>query len=197
MSGYGGIVISGNGGGGSSTPAKLFPGDVAISNKTSTTAPSNGSGGAIPSNAAGYLHASIGGTEVKIPYFPVSTTTATPASQSSGFNATQLQGVNISSTAPAAGQVLQATNATNAAWATLGTLLLPATGLRLQYGTVVGSGSGYGVSFPVAFSGTPAVVLGNNTGSCDIHTGSISDSGFALDFSSGSQTVCWVAIGPS
>ncbi len=196
MSGYGGIVISGNGGGGNSTPAKLSPGDVAISNKTSATAPFNGSGGAVPPNAAGYLHASIGGTEVKIPYFPASKTPA-PASESSGFNATQLQGVNISSTAPTAGQVLQATDAKDAAWATLNTLVLPATGLRLQYGAAVGSGSNYSVSFPVAFSATPAVVLGNNTGSCDIHTGSISDSGFALDFSSGSQTVCWVAIGPS
>jgi len=109
-------------------------------------------------------------------------------------NANEVAGVTVSGT-PAAGSVLQATSTSAASWAA--GLVLPSSGLRIQFGTATGSGTNQPFSFPIAFSGAPVVVLGNQTGSADIHTGSISTSGFALDFSSGSQSVCWIAIGPA
>lgn len=109
-------------------------------------------------------------------------------------NANKLAGIAVSGT-PAAGSVLQATSPTAASWAS--GLVLPSAGLRIQFGTATGSGTNQPFSFPVAFSGAPVVVLGNQTGSADIHTGSIGTSGFSLDFSSGGQSVCWIAIGPA
>lgn len=108
------------------------------------------------------------------------------------INANQLAGIVVTGT-PAAGSILQATSSSAASWAA--GLVLPSSGLRIQFGTATGSGTNQPFSFPVAFSSAPIVVLGNQTGSADIHTGSITSSGFALDFSSGGQSVCWLAIG--
>jgi hypothetical protein len=112
------------------------------------------------------------------------------------IEANEVSGVTVSGT-PSSGQVLTATSSSAADWQTFSGLTLPSSGLRLQFGTATGSGSNQPVSFPVAFSGTPKVLLGNYTGSADIHTGSTSSSGFALDYSSGSQQVDWLAIGPA
>lgn len=109
-------------------------------------------------------------------------------------NANELAGVVVSGT-PAAGSLLQATSPTAASWGS--GLLLPSSGLRIQFGTAIGSGSAQPFTFPVAFSAAPVILLGNNSGSADITTSSISASGFSLDFSSGSQHVCWLAIGPA
>lgn len=73
-------------------------------------------------------------------------------------------------------------------------LVLPNGGpWRLQWGGPVGAGT---TTFPIAFSGTPAVTLGNIGGSVDMNAGSITSTGFALSVSSGS-TAYWIAIGPA
>lgn len=107
------------------------------------------------------------------------------------INANEVEGITVTGT-PAAGNVLTATSSSAATWGN-GGFILPSAGLRLQFGGPVGAGT---TNFPVAFSSTPAVVLGNITGSVNMNSGSITATGFALSVSSGS-TAYWIAIGPA
>lgn len=74
------------------------------------------------------------------------------------------------------------------------TFLLPPGGpWRIQWGGPVGAGA---TVFPIAFSGTPVVALGNINGSVDINAGSITSTGFSLAVTPGS-TAGWIAVGPA
>lgn len=71
-------------------------------------------------------------------------------------------------------------------------LLNQLNNVRVQHGATSTSV----VSFPVAFSSTPDVALGNEGGSANIQSGSVTRFGFSINFSFGGQVVHWVAVGP-
>jgi hypothetical protein len=166
---------------------------AALSSGTNTTAVMTvGSGAAIEPTGSGIVNANqVGGIAVSGTPTAGEVLTATSGSAADWGTPSSIGGVTISGT-PSIGQCLVATSTTTADWQTAATLV-PATGLRLQYGGGTGSTT---ITFSVAFSGTPTVLTTTGPGTGTTQLATVGTTNFTTVSSDGSPFT-WLAIGPA
>jgi hypothetical protein len=166
---------------------------AALSSGTNTTAVMTvGTGAAIETSGSGINNANqVGGITVSGTPTAGEVLTATSGTTAGWGTPSSIGGVTVSGT-PTTGQALVATSSSTADWQTAA-MLVPATGLRLQFGTGVSTTT---ITFSVAFSGTPIVLLSTGPGTGTTQLNALGTTSFSTISSDGSPFT-WLAIGPA